>query len=176
MDEYNEEMRSRIESGEITDIHNLELQDTTRYYTASGRVVYGGGGIIPDEFISIDTSLLDEDYMNIRIQVPVFALKYYDKNKSGLKNFTLDSYVNNFVFLDATIEELVKYAESRDDNNSSFSLEEEQSKRISTLLKARLAKHLFGDIGFYKVWDIQDEEVQGALKTLHSPAKYTEKK
>ncbi len=54
---YYHEMVNRYGNGELTSRDSIKLTDTTKYYTESGRVVYGGGGIVPDVFVSIDTSL-----------------------------------------------------------------------------------------------------------------------
>ena len=54
---YYHEMINRYTNGELTNKDSIKLTDTTKYFTATGRVVYGGGGIVPDVFVSIDTSL-----------------------------------------------------------------------------------------------------------------------
>ncbi len=54
---YYHEMINRYTNGELTNKDSIKLTDTTKYFTATGRVVYGGGGIVPDVFVSVDTSL-----------------------------------------------------------------------------------------------------------------------
>ncbi len=54
---YYHEMINRYGNGELTNKDSIKLTDTTKYYTISGRVVYGGGGIVPDVFVSVDTTL-----------------------------------------------------------------------------------------------------------------------
>ena len=56
-DNYYHEMINRYTSGELTNKDSIKLTDTTKYFTATGKVVYGGGGIVPDVFVSVDTSL-----------------------------------------------------------------------------------------------------------------------
>jgi carboxyl-terminal processing protease len=56
-DEYEKEIRSRLERGELVDETKIPLPDSLKYKTASGRMVYGGGGIIPDIFLPIDSAM-----------------------------------------------------------------------------------------------------------------------
>lgn len=54
---YYHDLLNRYGNGELTNKDSIKLTDTTKYYTESGRVVYGGGGIVPDVFVAVDTSL-----------------------------------------------------------------------------------------------------------------------
>ncbi|MEZ4983593.1 MAG: hypothetical protein R2795_00905 [Saprospiraceae bacterium] len=56
-------MDERFENGELETASAIAIKDTTKYYTDNGHVVFGGGGIIPDQFVPLDTALMKEGYL-----------------------------------------------------------------------------------------------------------------
>ncbi len=66
---YNHEMLNRYGKGELTNKDSIKLTDTTKYYTESGRVVYGGGGIVPDVFVVLDTSFFGSSIAGLSLEL-----------------------------------------------------------------------------------------------------------
>ncbi|MEM1322594.1 MAG: S41 family peptidase [Bacteroidota bacterium] len=163
-DQYDEDVYQRLESGELMNEDNIKVADTTKYYTASGRTVYGGGGITPDLFIPIDTILLNDYYIGLRQHVPQFVYRYINDNVKVLEQ-SLSSFKRNFEVSDQLFREFIRYSEEKgmEAQPEEFATCEPAIKR---LLKARVARHLFGDEGFYSIWNEEDAAVQEALKSM----------
>ena len=161
---YEHEMYDRYETGEMEAARNMLIQDSTEYYTDNGRIVYGGGGIMPDVFVPIDTLSLDEDYLTLRQYVPQYVFRYLGEaaDPAALAEQGLDRFIATFTVDDAMLQGLITYAEEHGDPLAAAEL----SEPARHMLKARIAKQLFEDEGYYKVWNMEDAMVKEALKAI----------
>lgn len=111
--DYELEVWERYKSGEMTDQGKIRVNDSLKYYTKiKGRLVYGGGGISPDVFVPIDTTL-NYFYANNLIasgSIREFLSEYLDKNRDKIKNDHPDSqsFLKNFTVTDAMLDELME--------------------------------------------------------------------
>ncbi|WP_421946390.1 S41 family peptidase [Phaeodactylibacter xiamenensis] len=165
---YEHEMYDRYETGEMEAAQNILIQDSTEYYTDNGRIVYGGGGIMPDVFVPIDTLSLDEDYLTLRQYVPQYVFRYLgeEADPAALTEQGLDRFVTSFSIDDALLQGLITYAEEHGDPLTADALSEPVKRATKHMLKARIAKQLFEDEGYYKVWNMEDAMVKEALKAI----------
>ncbi len=172
---YDEDLTNRLESGELINGQQLNKADTTPYYTKEGRVVYGGGGIIPDVFVPLDTSKANPYFAHLQPYIRQFVYQFYQQNKPRPDN-------GNSVLAYKDMEDFVDNFEITDPVFQSFqsSIEEEkliiESKSVTDLvpltklyLKARLAKHLYDENGLYAVLNAEDDVVKKALQILALP-------
>ena len=83
---YNYDIFERYAHGEMTSADSMKVDSTSLYYTVKGRSVYGGGGIIPDTFVPIDTTKASKFFINCNKKAVMmrFASNFFDRNKSGL--------------------------------------------------------------------------------------------
>lgn len=165
---YEHEMYDRYETGEMEAARNMLIQDSTEYYTDNGRIVYGGGGIMPDVFVPIDTLSLDEDYLTLRQYVPQYVFRYLGEaaDPAALAEQGLDRFIATFTVDDAMLQGLITYAEEHGDPLAAAELSEPVRHAARHLLKARIAKQLFEDEGYYKLWNMEDAMVKEALKAI----------
>lgn len=165
---YEHEMYDRYETGEMEAARNMLIQDSTEYYTDNGRIVYGGGGIMPDVFVPIDTLSLDEDYLTLRQYVPQYVFRYLGEaaDPAVLTEQGLDRFIATFTVDDAMLQGLIAYAEDHGDPLAADELSEPVKRATKHMLKARIAKQLFEDEGYYKVWNMEDAMVKEALKAI----------
>ncbi|MCI4648534.1 S41 family peptidase [Phaeodactylibacter sp.] len=165
---YEHEMYDRYETGEMEAARNMLIQDSTEYYTDNGRIVYGGGGIMPDVFVPIDTLSLDEDYLTLRQYVPQYVFRYLGEaaDPAALAEQGLDRFIATFTVDDAMLQGLITYAEEHGDPLAAAELSEPVRHAARHMLKARIAKQLFEDEGYYKVWNMEDAMVKEALKAI----------
>ena len=117
-EDYDKDLNTRYEHGELTCIDSIHLDSTKVYRTlVKGRTVYGGGGIMPDEFVPLDTTTYSKYYIAIRRHnlINDYALRYVDRNRSKvLKHYkTFGDYEKNFVTPDDLIEEVLAAAEKK---------------------------------------------------------------
>ena len=113
LEAYYNELMNRYNQNELIDPDKIDLPDSVKYYTANKRVVYGGGGIIPDIFVPIDTTRISDYYIEIRSKglINNFALEYANQNRNMLleKYPTYEEFDKNYRKLNIT-EEFKNYA------------------------------------------------------------------
>lgn len=174
-DVYDNEIEERLNNGELYSGQQDYLADTAQYYTQDGRIVYGGGGIIPDIFVPLDSTKSSPYFSQIQPYIRSFIYKYYLNNKprldgsdADLRLTNLEDYLDNY-----EISEEVYYDFTNSIEDAKLSL---QASKINQLkpttklyLKARLAKHLFDDNGLYAVLNREDDAVRKALQVLAMP-------
>ena len=164
--DYNEDYYHRYESGEMLSKDSIDISDSSVFYTDNGRVVYGSGGIIPDVFVPLDTTQ-GSGYLNQLLYNGViydFAFKYADTHRSELLAYsTASNYVNNFRVSSELIESFKEFSNSRNivfDPSGYARSEQVIKKRI----KAYVARNIWGDDGFYPIWNSDDKTVQAAIQ------------
>jgi carboxyl-terminal processing protease len=154
---YYKDYQKRILSGELLYKDSIQVTDSLRYETPAGKVVYGGGGIIPDVFVGIDTTgYLSNFYFR---SISNFSFDYVDENRKKLtKNWPLDLFLESFDKDDTVFQ---SYASTINTiNNASFKTKE----KIRSYIKATIAKEIFGDEGFYRSIQKDDAMLQKVLE------------
>jgi carboxyl-terminal processing protease len=157
MEAYYKEKFDRYENGELWSLDSLDFPDSLKYSTENGRVVYGGGGIVPDVFVPLDT-MASSDLNNDLIRKGVmnsFAITYTNKQrKKLLKEFSnVEAYIQGFD-IDSAISELKDYTAKEDEeidwNEEDFS---RSYGMISGRLKALIARNLWDYSAYYQVFN-----------------------
>ncbi len=164
-DNYNEDYYHRYESGEMLSKDSIDISDSSVFYTDNGRVVYGSGGIIPDIFVPIDTSH-GSGYLNTLLYNGViydFAFNYADVHREELLAFIdASNYVNSFQMSGGVLEDFKTFSENRD-----IPFDSEGFKRSERIIKKRIkayiARNIWGDEGFYPIWNADDKTVNAAV-------------
>lgn len=165
VDDYDMDRFERFENGEMESEANIHLNDTTKYFTANGRIVYGGGGISPDLFVPMDTIILNDFYLNVREHIPQFAYRTYRKFEHALgKNIV--EYSSTFNIDDAIFNDLLAFAKSKGIKGSK-SIIGKCKPELKRALKARIARLAFKDEGYFAIWNQEDPVVNKALKALY---------
>ncbi len=165
-DKYYHDIADRFSNGEMQNSDSTHFNDSLKFITKKGKVVYGGGGIMPDVFVAIDTN---SDYsifnmLNNSGMINDFCFGYVDNNRGKLNLLykNLHEFNKNFELPQNIIGELLKYSAK-----NGFEIREKLNKRTITLLnnqlKAMVAADLFGNEAFFLVKNHEDEIVQKAL-------------
>lgn len=166
LDAYENDVNNRYNSGELLEEGKISQADSTRFYTSSGRIVYGGGGISPDIFIPIDTINANEEYLSLRQHVPAFVFRYMEEEGSSLNEYELETYAKSFEISDELYNEFLQFATEKGIKHN-FSQANVIKPQLRRFLKARIAKHLFEDEGFYYIWNENDDMVNKAIEVLN---------
>jgi len=167
-EEYYNDYYSRIHSQAMLVQDTTSVNDTLKYKTLSGRAVYGGGGIWPDHFMPVDTSINFSFYNRLLSQSLIyqFAFDYVDKHRKTLARFkTIDEYVSTFNEDESLFSQLQNLPEVILLKPTAKDLEDSK-QYVLTLLKAEIARNLFED-GFYPVYLKNDPFVKEALTLLN---------
>ncbi len=162
--DYYKDYLTRHTNGELFHQDSIKFNDSLTYTTSKGRIVYGGGGIIPDHFVPIDTSM-NSNYLRKILYNTVYReypLSYYQKNKNKLKKMDYQDYYNNFLVTDEMLQEFAKMAEGNGIDIDQSGLESSK-ELIQVYMKAEIAKLVWDSKGFYPIFNQQNEILQTAL-------------
>jgi carboxyl-terminal processing protease len=170
-DKYENEIYNRYKHGELVSKDSIKLPDSLKFKTlVKGRIVFGGGGIMPDVFVPLDTSFYSDYYRDLirKGVLNQFVLQYVDKNRLKIKN-AYDSFAKfkaNFVLTPEVMADLknfaVKEGISCNDKDSKVSNEE-----ISLALKAFIARDLWSTNEFYEILNQRDKNYLKALEVMN---------
>lgn len=168
-DQYAKDYVRRFETGELTGYDTVVNSDTTKFYTANNRVVYGGGGIRPDVYVPYDTVKLSTSLLNLIFSdgVKNVIWDYHSRNRSDLKLYKDVKEFKKKFSADVLVD---LYLESLDRPTArvvKLTLEDERYRKYFTLhMKAQLARLLFREEGYYSVIFTDDNMVKTALKIV----------
>jgi len=174
-DDYDKDLRTRYKNGEFTHKDSIHLPDSLKYYTLKNtRLVYGGGGIMPDFFVSIDTSFYS-DYYRILLRnstISQFVLQYVDRNRNELhvKYPYFKSFKVNFA-AGELLPGLVKYAENNGIPENKVDLSFSQTQ-IELWLKAYVARDLWSNNEFFEIINEKDPKFETAVTIMKNWDKY----
>jgi carboxyl-terminal processing protease len=167
-DDYYMEMQRRYEHGEMDVADSIKQNDSLRYFTRSGKTVYGGGGIMPDIFVPFDTMNINSYYLKVfrRNLIYKFALQFSDANRTRLSKMRSFAELNKYLRRKNLVGSFTAYAAS---NGVAGSWEELKAcqKLISAQVKAQIGRSTpLDDEGFYPFLDSVDDALQAAIANL----------
>ena len=166
--DYQYDIYKRYEGGEMYEADSIKVNKAEEYLTLKGRKVYGGGGIVPDVFVPVDTTRVTDYFMKVRSKATAmrFASWYFDTHKSELSSIgDFDDLVR---YLDrASLDRSFRqYAATRD--GISPASEEEWRKTVPYLMtqvRALVGRYSkLGDQAFYHLYLDYDTVIEEALK------------
>lgn len=173
---YEKDITERYKKGELMNADSIHFPDSLKYQTLlKKRTVYGGGGIMPDIFVPLDTNEYTKWHREIVAQgiVNKYTIKYIEQTREQLKNKyrTFEKYDEQFCLSDQELQELRALA-----MESKIECEDEVYQKSKTLIalqiKAIIARDLFTANEFYRIMDSHNESLQRAVDLLHSPGLY----
>ncbi len=164
-DEYSRDIISRYNHGEFFHADSIQFNDSLKYTTPKGRTVYGGGGIMPDYFVPLDTTLtshyLNELYTSTSIQEYTFA--FGETHREELINKGFDDFLKKFVVTDKMLEDLVQVGERNKVKADRKELRKKE-KLLKVHIKAQIGRKLWNNEGFFPVMNETNEILQHAIK------------
>ncbi|MFC2111075.1 S41 family peptidase [Bacteroidota bacterium] len=170
VDKYRKELSERYKHAEHINADSIDFPDSLKYYTPNKRIVYGGGGIMPDIFIPLDTTRDSKYYISLRDKglLNLFILKYIDNNRENLKKeyptyevFAKDFNLNNG-FFDSFLKFSIEKGVQKDDDGL-----EKSRKYIQYQLKALMARTMFENSNYYNVNVDIDDDIQKAIEIIN---------
>jgi carboxyl-terminal processing protease len=168
--EYERDMAKRFKRGEFFSADSITFNDSLKYLTANGRTVYGGGGIMPDYFVPLDTTQNSEYLSELYIAnvINEYTFDYADKNRSMLHAMTFEKYFSDFIVTDAMLNDLVMAGKKAKVNPNPKDLAKHKGL-FQLHIKAQVARKILGNEGFYPLFNQTNEVLQQALKLLDQP-------
>lgn len=169
-EQYQQDFHDRFTSGELVgEDSTFSLEDTTRYYTANNRVVFGGGGIRPDVYVPYDTAKLSTAMLRLIYSKGVKSTvwDYYLYEKKKLKQYaTVDLFAKYFNG-DTLVKRYLKTEDRQTQKTIQQLLKQNDNRNyLAIQMKAQLARMLFRDHGYYTILFTDDNVVQKAKEVL----------
>lgn len=176
VDQYEKDLLERYKHGEFLHADSIHFPDSLRYQTlVLKRTVYGGGGIMPDIFVPLDTTLYT-DYQRQIVGAGVmnkFTVQYIDTHRSELKKMypTFDKFKKSYD-VDQTM--LSQLKEMADKEKIPFNQTEYDRALplIKLQIKALVARDLWDMNAYYEIIDVDNEALQKAVQILQTPGAY----
>lgn len=165
MEEYAKDIAKRYTKGEFFHADSIKFNDSLKYKTLNGRTVYGGGGIMPDYFVPLDTTL-NSHYLNqlfISNSIQEYTLYYTNEHKAELTEMGFEKFYSNFVVSDAMINSLVAIGKRNKVEPDPKELAKSKSL-IQLHVKAQIARKIWKDDGFFPIINETNEILKQAVK------------
>lgn len=175
-EDYDKDIIDRYNHGELQSADSIHFADSLKHTTLRlHRTVYGGGGIMPDVFVPLDTTQYTDYHRRLVAKgiIPQFALRYVDKNRADLKAQYPDAqkFIKEFTVTDEMLNNLVDAgkAEKVDLDKSQFAKSKEM---LRTFVKAAIANDLFSTGAYFQIVNEQNGIYKEALSIINDDARY----
>jgi len=163
--EYEKDLMKRYKKGEFFSADSIKFNDSLKFETTSGRSVYGGGGIMPDYFVPLDTTS-NSKYFNQLFNANIlreYAFSYATENKSRLEEKGYPDYLQNFEVSQSMINEIIEMGRKNKIEPDYNDLQ--KNKRLFHIyIKAEVARNVWDNQSFYPIFNETNEVLQQAIK------------
>lgn len=169
-DEYYKDIMDRAIHGEFQKADSIKYSDTVKYSTLGGRLVHGGGGIMPDFFVPADTLGYSGYFSKVTQKglVYQFGLDYADLNRNVLSKLTNSSEFEKYFQNKDILQQFVAFATKKGVTGSNGDLKT-SSKIIDNQVKAYIARNILGEEGFYPMIKNIDKVLLEAIEKSKIP-------
>ena len=170
-EDYAMDLDNRYKHGEFTNQDSIHLIDSLKYYTLrKHRVVYGGGGIMPDYFVPLDTTKYTKLHRQLAAKSIVinYSLKFIDAHRKELKSQykDFDKFLANYNVPQSLVDDIIKEGEKQKITAKDEAELIQTKKYLSKQLKALVARDIWDMSQYFQVWNETNEIVQRAVKLL----------
>jgi carboxyl-terminal processing protease len=155
-------------NGELENPDSIRFADSLKYKTPKGKIVYGGGGIMPDIYIPIekDSTLIFYNQVVNKGLIYQFAFEYTDKNRRILEKYkTFREFDKNVRIDEGLYNEFLVYAANKSVKHEGGDLRE-ADRRVKVLLKAYIGRNILDNAGFYPLLNTIDPVFNKTISIL----------
>lgn len=169
-EEYEMDFANRIKNGELTNPDSIHFSDSTKYFTNNKRLVRGGGGIMPDVFVPLDTTEFSAFFTDLRRQNAFsdFVLTWVDNNRADLKSSypTLADFNSKFSVSEKFMNNFLANAEKLKVKSDSAGLKLSYDL-IKLNIKAVIAQNLWSTEGAVEIYNARNKALKKAVDALN---------
>lgn len=170
--DYSKDLLARYEQGEFFSADSIQFNDSLKYKTAGGRTVYGGGGIMPDYFVPLDTAG-NSSYLNklfIKNAMQEYVFNYANEHHEELEQMPFDQYLDKFKITSDMRDALAKVGQ-KNGVKPDYEDMKEHKKLFDLHIKAQIARQVWKNDGFYPIFNQTNEVLQQAIKLFDQAEK-----
>ncbi len=172
-EEYYQEEIGRYSDGELVSADSNKFDKSKKFITPGGKIVYGGGGIMPDVFVSLDTAKYSHFVNRLFYTglITEFGFSYSDKHRDELtKKYTADKFVTDFVLSDNIIVEFYELLQKKKVEIPD-SERTKSTANLKQLIKALIGRNLYDKDAYYPIINQTDNSIKKAIEVLEKPLK-----
>ncbi len=171
LEDYYSDIYNRLKNGEFIHADSIHFPDSLKFYTPGKRVVYGGGGIMPDVFIPWDSTIYSDYYTDLirKGVLNEFTLNYVDDHRNDLttKYKSMNDFVNHFKVSEKLLKDFIKFGESKDVKMSDEGMG--TSKELIThVIKGLIGRNIWDMDAYFKVMMQIDDGFLKAVEKLQT--------
>lgn len=161
--DYYDEFFDRLESGELLDSKKIKVDDSLKFITPAGKTVYGGGGIIPDVFVPLDSSMQNEtlSFLQRRGYFGNFVFETLERDRHAYDSVSRQAFIDAFQVGEDLVYAFQDYLNLRSDSKVTFVAYHDEVKQY---IKATLADQLYGAGAFEEVYNQSDIMIDEVIK------------
>ena len=169
--DYAMDVINRLKSGELTNADSIHFADSLKYQTLKEhRTVYGGGGIMPDEYIPLDTTVYTNYHRELSAKSIVLQhnLRYVDNNRKKLKKTwtTFEDYKQGFEVPQSLVDAILKEGEKQNVKPKDQAELKKTLPHLRLQLKALIARDIWDMSEYYSIFNEENEMVKRALEVM----------
>ena len=166
-EKYVADLNMRFMRGEHRNADSIRFDNIQKFETPGGKIVFGGGGIMPDMFVPADTSGMSMYFARVRNNGLIYryALKYTEDNRDKLNDFTSADDINKYLKDQALLDRFVSFAGTNDIEPDQEGIKESGSI-IDIQIRSYIARNILDNDGFYPIWQELDTTLKEAIDYL----------
>jgi len=166
-EDYYHDFAERWMRGEFEHQDSIKFDDSQKFVTPGGKIVYGGGGIMPDVFVPVDTSGSSEYYNKVRSLGLMyrFAFNYTDLHRSSLDQFTKAEEIEGYLDDQDLMPQFIAYAREKGIEPDYEDIRISERVLLKTI-KAYVARNIIDNVGFYPIIADIDQTLKVAIDTI----------
>jgi len=164
-EDYYDDLNKRYDRHEFENSDSIRFPDSLKFTTPGGRTVYGGGGIMPDNFVPVDTTGITQYFIKVSPFIYPFALKYTEMHRETLMKFTEAGEMENFLDKQGLMKQFSDFAAQNKVKADPQGLKI-SGTIIHTQLKAYIARNILDYKGFYPIREKIDNTLLYAIDFL----------
>ena len=166
-DDYFHDLDRRFLHGEFDEADSISFDDSLKFVTPGGNIVYGGGGIMPDVFVPRDTAGLTVYYNQVvRLGLVYrFAFDYADKNRASLTRFDNAMVLNEYLDRQDLMSDFIDFAQGEGAGRNTVQIAR-SGEIIHTQIKAYIARNIIDNEGFYPIISKIDDALQKSIQLI----------
>lgn len=168
---YDHDIAQRYAHGELNNVDSIRIADSTEYRTDAGRVVFGGGGIVPDIFVPLDPMFKNDFFVQSSRKLTPWVYDYWESQRTRLaqKFPDVDAFMKGFVWEDASLNAFLASMKA-DGITGTPNAIAEAATGLRLRFKGELARLMFGEEAAHRIFDQQDNIVIEALRAIQDDA------
>ena len=172
--DYAMDVINRLKSGELTNADSIHFADSLKFETLKEhRTVYGGGGIMPDEYIPLDTTIYTRFHRELTAKSIVLQhnLRYVDNHRKQLKKTwtSFEAFKQNYQVPQSLVDAIIKDGEKQNIKPKDKAELEKTLPHLRLQLKALIARDIWDMSEYYSIFNEENEMVKRALEVMARP-------